>query len=183
MILQSLSPLEILYCMVALLLAYGLRGSTGFGGALGMALLVVVIPFKVMVPAWTLLSIASSIAILGHDRRHIAWREVIPFLPWCMLGIAIGLYFFTTLEANTLARGLGVVVLLYAGYALWSTYRPQTGWQLPPRLVTSVAGTISGAVGAITSIKTGSNHDSPDSESIHNSPFTPLVSRRALPRV
>jgi uncharacterized protein len=145
----ALSPLQFAYCVVALLLAYGLRGSTGFGGALGMALLVVVIPFKVMVPAWTLLSIASSLAILGHDRRHIAWREVIPFLPWCMLGIAIGLYFFTTLEANTLARGLGVVVLLYAGYALWSTYRPQTGWQLPPRLVTSVAGTISGTVGAI----------------------------------
>jgi len=145
----ALSPLQFAYCVVALLLAYGLRGSTGFGGALGMALLVVVIPFKVMVPAWTLLSIASSIAILGHDRRHIAWREVVPFLPWCMLGIAIGLYFFTTLQANTLTRGLGVVVLLYAGYSLWSTYRPQTGWQLPPRLVTSVAGTISGTVGAI----------------------------------
>ena len=145
----ALSPLQFAYCVVALLLAYGLRGSTGFGGALGMALLVVVIPFKVMVPAWTLLSIASSIAILGHDRRHIAWREVIPFLPWCMLGIAIGLYFFTILEANTLARGLGVVVLLYAGHALWSTFRPESGWRWPPRLVTSVAGIISGAVGAI----------------------------------
>ncbi len=145
----SLSPLEFAYCAVALLFAYGLRGSTGFGGALGMAMLVVVIPFKVMVPAWTLLSITSSIAILGHDRRHIAWREVIPFLPWCVLGIAIGLYFFTTLEANTLARGLGVVVFLYSGYALWSTFHPETGWRLPPRLVTSVAGAISGAVGAI----------------------------------
>ena len=149
MILQSLSPLALAYCVIALLLAYGLRGSTGFGGALGMALLVLVIPFKVMVPAWTLLGITSSIAILGHDRKHIAWREVIPFLPWCMLGIAIGLYFFTTLEANTLARGLGVVVLLYAGYALWSTFRPETGWSVPSRLVTSVAGTLSGAVGAI----------------------------------
>lgn len=149
MILESLSPLELGFCFVALLFAYGLRGSTGFGGALGMAMLVVVIPFKVMVPAWTLLSIASSIAILGHDRRYIAWREVIPFLPWCMLGIAIGLYFFTTLEANTLTRGLGVVVLFYSGYALWSTFRPETDWRLPPRLVTSVAGAISGAVGAI----------------------------------
>ena len=145
----ALSPLQLAYCAVALLLAYGLRGSTGFGGALGMALLVVVIPFKVMVPAWTLLSVASSIAILGHDRRHIAWREVIPFLPWCMLGIAIGLYFFTTLEANTLARALGVVVLLYAGYSLWSTFRPEAGWRWPPRLVTSMAGTISGSVGAL----------------------------------
>ena len=81
MILESLSPFALAYCVVALLLAYGLRGSTGFGGALGMALLVVVIPIKTVVPAWTLLSIASSVAILGHDRRHIAWRELVPFLP------------------------------------------------------------------------------------------------------
>ncbi|MBI3044881.1 MAG: sulfite exporter TauE/SafE family protein [Betaproteobacteria bacterium] len=149
MILESLSPFALAYCVVALLLAYGLRGSTGFGGALGMALLVVVIPIKTVVPAWTLLSIASSVAILGHDRRHIAWREVIPFLPWCMLGIAAGLYVFTALDARTLANGLGVVVFLYAVYALWSTYRAASGWQVPARLLSSVSGIVSGAVGTI----------------------------------
>lgn len=91
----SLSWLELAYCAAALLIAYGLRGSTGFGGALGMAMMAAVIPIKVMVPAWTLLSIASSIAILGHSRRHIAWRELPPFLPWCLAGIARGLYFFS----------------------------------------------------------------------------------------
>src|SRR5689334_18814567 len=63
----SLSPWALAYCVVALLLAYTLRGGTGFGGALGMAMMVVVMPIKVMVPAWTLLSISSSVAILGHD--------------------------------------------------------------------------------------------------------------------
>lgn len=149
MILQSLSPFALAYCVVALLLAYGLRGSTGFGGALGMALLVVVIPIKTVVPAWTLLSIASSVAILGHDRRKIAWREVIPFLPWCMVGIAAGLYVFTALDARTLANGLGVVVFLYAAYALWSTYRPASGRQIPARLLSAVSGIVSGAVGTI----------------------------------
>jgi uncharacterized membrane protein YfcA len=149
MILESLSPLELAYCVVALLLAYGLRGSTGFGGALGMALLVVLLPIKVMVPAWTLLSITSSVAILGHDRRHIAWRDVLPFLPWCVLGIGIGLYFFTTLDPKTLANGLGVVVFLYAAYALWSSFRPETGWNISAGLLSSVAGIVSGAVGTI----------------------------------
>jgi len=145
----ALSPLELAYCAVALLFAYGLRGSTGFGGALGMAMLVVVIPIKVMVPAWTLLSITSSVAILGHDRRHIAWRDVLPFLPWCMLGIAIGLYFFTTLDARTLAQGLGVVVFVYAVHALWSSVRPVRGWRLPPRLVVPVNGVAAGATGTV----------------------------------
>ncbi|HET9405225.1 MAG TPA: sulfite exporter TauE/SafE family protein [Burkholderiales bacterium] len=145
----SLSPLELAFCVVALLFAYGLRGSTGFGGALGMAMLVVVIPIKVVVPAWTLLSIASSIAILGHDRRRIAWRELLPFLPWCMVGIAIGLYIFTTLDPKTLANSLGVIVFVYAAYALWSTYQPESGWRVPERLLGAVAGTVSGAVGTI----------------------------------
>ncbi len=145
----ALSPLEIAYCALALLFAYGLRGSTGFGGALGMVMLVAVIPIKVVVPAWTLLSIASSVAILGHDRKHIAWRDVMPFLPWCMLGIAIGLYFFTTLDARTLAQGLGVVVFFYAAHALWSSFRPVEGWRLPPSLVVPVNGVAAGATGTV----------------------------------
>jgi len=149
MILETLSPWALAFCVVALLVAYGLRGSTGFGGALGMAMLVVVLPIKTVVPAWTLLSIASSIAILGHDRKHIAWRDVIPFLPWCMVGIAIGLYVFTTLDPKTLANGLGVVIFCYASYALWSTYRPATAWQVPARLLVAVSGTVSGAVGTV----------------------------------
>ena len=149
MILENLSPLALAFCVVALLFAYGLRGSTGFGGALGMAMLVVVLPIKTVVPAWTLLSIASSIAILGHDRKHIAWPDVLPFLPWCMAGIAIGLYLFTTLDPKTLANGLGVVIFFYAAYALWSTYRPGTAWQIPARLLVAVSGTVSGAVGTV----------------------------------
>lgn len=70
--LDSLSAVEIAFCFVVLLLAYGLRGSAGFGGAVGMPLLALVIPIKVLVPAWTLLGIASSIAILGRDRRLVA---------------------------------------------------------------------------------------------------------------
>jgi uncharacterized membrane protein YfcA len=145
----SLSPLELAFCVVALLFAYGLRGSTGFGGALGMTMLVVVIPIKVVVPAWTLLSITSSLAILGHDRKHIAWRDVMPFLPWCLAGIAIGLYFFTTLDARTLAQLLGAVVFLYSVHALWTTYRPAGGWEMPKRLVVPFNGVAAGATGTV----------------------------------
>lgn len=145
----ALSPLAIAFCVTGLFLAYGLRGSTGFGGALGMAMLVVVIPIKVVVPAWTLLSIASSLAILGHDRRQIAWRDVLPFLPWCMLGIVIGLYFFTTLDARTLAQALGAVVFLYAARSLWTSFRPSAGPRLPERLVVPFNGVAAGATGTV----------------------------------
>lgn len=145
----SLSPLATASCVAGLLVAYGLRGSTGFGGALGMAMLVVFIPIKVVVPAWTLLSIASSVAILGHDRKHIAWRDVLPFLPWCMLGIGLGLYVFTTLDAATLARALGVVVFIYAAHSLWTTLRPHAAFRMPRGLVVPLNGVAAGATGTV----------------------------------
>jgi uncharacterized membrane protein YfcA len=145
----TLSPFEIAACVAGLLFAYGLRGSTGFGGALGMAMLVVFVPIKVVVPAWTLLSISSSITILGHDRKQIAWKDVMPFLPWCMLGIGIGLYVFTSLDANTLAKALGVVVFIYSANALWSTLRPSSRIGIPERLVVPFNGVAAGATGTI----------------------------------
>ena len=41
---ESMSGPEIAYCVAVVLIAYGLRGSTGFGGAVGMPLLALVIP-------------------------------------------------------------------------------------------------------------------------------------------
>ena len=107
----SLTAGETAYCGAVLLLAYSLRGSTGFGGLIGMPLLALVIPVKVLAPAWTLLGIASSATILGGDRAHVDKRAFAFFLPWCVLGIGVGLYLFTALDAATLARALGVLVL------------------------------------------------------------------------
>jgi uncharacterized protein len=145
----SLSPFELAYCTAVMLLAYGLRGSTGFGGAVGMPLLALVIPIKILVPVWTLLGFASSVAILGRDRRHVARDDFIAFMPWCLLGVAVGLYFFKTLDAHTLARGLGVLVLSYACYSLWTAMRPPTNELRLPRVIGPVAGTLSGVVGTL----------------------------------
>ena len=113
-----------------------------------MPLLALVIPIKMLVPVWTLLGVISSIAILGHDRKHVSRRDFVAFLPWCALGIAIGLYFFTVLDSRALARGLGALILVYAAYVLWSTFRParlRRGFgALGP-----LAGALSGIVGTL----------------------------------
>ena len=145
----SLSPLEMAYCGAVLLFAYGLRGSTGFGGALGMPFLALVIPLKLLVPVWTLLGAASSITILGRERKRVSRRDLVAFVPWCVLGIAIGLYFFKTLDARTLARGLGIMVLVYGSYSLWKTLRPASERGTVPRALGPLASTLSGVVGAL----------------------------------
>jgi uncharacterized membrane protein YfcA len=66
-----------------------------------------------------------------------------------MLGIAIGLYFFTTLDARTLAQSLGLVVFAYSAHALWSSFRPVGGWRMPERLVVPVNGLAAGTTGTV----------------------------------
>jgi uncharacterized membrane protein YfcA len=147
--LGSLTPWEIAYCAAVLLLAYSLRGSSGFGSVIGLPLLALVIPVKVLAPAWSLLGIASSLAILGRDRKQIARRAVLLFLPWCALGIGIGLYFFKALDAAALGRALGVLILLYAGYAAWLTLHPGMRDPLQASIVRPSAGVLSGVVGTM----------------------------------
>ena len=132
-----------------LLVAYSLRGSTGFGGRIGMPLLALVIPVKILAPAWTLLGIASSATILGGDRAHVDRRAFVSFLPSCIAGIGAGLYLFKTLDGVALAHGLGVLVLAYAGYMTWLMVRPQTRDPLPAGAVRPAAGVLSGMVGTM----------------------------------
>src|SRR4030088_2532979 len=145
----SLSPLEPSYCAAVIFFAYGLRGSTGFGAVVGMPLLALVLPLKVLVPVWTLLGFASSVAIVARDHKHVERAAVISFIPWCTLGIAIGLYFFTQLDSRLLAHGLGTLVIAYAVFSLWNALRPPARTVKLPRFTGPLAGTMSGAVGAM----------------------------------
>jgi len=143
----SLSPIWIAYCCVVMVLAYAARGSTGFGAAAAMPLLGLVTPLKVLIPAWTLIGLAAGVTLLGRDRNHIAWREMIALLPGTLPGIAIGLYVFKTLDAATLARSFGGAVMLYGIWSLWSTFRPPAKWRVPGRAAAAIAGLLGGAVG------------------------------------
>ena len=145
----SLSALELAYCAMVLLLAYGLRGSTGFGGSVGMPLLALVVPIKILVPVWTLLGLVSSLAILGKDRRHVDVKKFLYFIPWCALGVAVGLYFFATLDSRTLLRALGVMVLGYGVYFFWTTLRADAFGAASPRWLSPVAAWLAGVVGAL----------------------------------
>lgn len=133
-----------------LLFTFALRGSLGFGGAVGLPLLALVIPVKILAPAWSLVGIVSSAAIIGTDRKNVSKREFLGLLPGCALGIAAGLFFFKTLDEALLARALGAFIILYAIYSLWmTTRRPGTAPPVPPALLRPLASFFSGAVGTL----------------------------------
>jgi len=120
----SLSPNGIAFICVVTVFAYSLRGVTGFGAVAAMPLMGLVVPMKVLVPVWTVLSFCGSATILRRDRGNIAWADLLRLFPTCMLGIGIGLIFFTQLDSRTLAQGLGVMAVLYGGFSLRASIQP-----------------------------------------------------------
>lgn len=143
----ELSAVEWAYCAIVLLAGFALRGSTGFGGFAAMPLMALVIPMKVLVPVWTLLTISSSATLFGKDRRHVSMPMILRILPSCTLGIAAGLYLFTVLDAVLLARGLGALVTGYGLFVLWQMRAGATGHA--PRGLATAASFTAGAVGTI----------------------------------
>ncbi len=136
----SLSGNEIVYICSITVFAYSLRGATGFGAAAAVPLMGLVVPVKVLVPAWTVLSFFGSVTILLRDRHNIAWADLMRLLPSCMLGIAIGLFFFAALDSLTLAQALGVVTLLHGGLSLWASMRPADATVSPDSTSGAAAG-------------------------------------------
>ena len=129
--------------------AYAARGSTGFGAAAAMPLLGLVLPLKILIPAWTVIGAAAGLALFGSDRHRVAWIEMAKLVPGLLVGIAVGLYVFTLLDSATLAKGLGVFVLLYGLYSLWGTFRTSAKPNVPPRLAAAIGGFFGGIVGTV----------------------------------
>ena len=129
--------------------AYAARGSTGFGAAAAMPLLGLVLPLKVLIPAWTVVGAAAGLALFGSDRHRVAWAEMAKLLPGLLVGITVGLYVFQLLDSATLAKWLGVLVLLYGIYSLWGTFRSAPKANVPPRIAATVGGFLGGIVGSV----------------------------------
>jgi hypothetical protein len=129
--------------------AYSARGASGFGAAAALPLLALVLPLKILVPAWTLIAAAAGTALLGSDRNKIAWAEVVKLLPGTAIGIVAGLYVFTLLSSDALTRWVGGFVLAYGLYSLWITFGSGTKPQLPPRVAALISGIAGGMTGTI----------------------------------
>ena len=127
-------------------IAYSARGASGFGAAVALPLLALVLPLKILVPAWTLIAGVAGLTILGSDRDKVLWREIGKLIPGTLVGVAAGLLVFTRLDAATLALWVGAFVLAYGLYSLWSTFGPAKP-HLPPRAAVLIGGFLGGMTG------------------------------------
>jgi hypothetical protein len=147
---DTLGPFELIAAAVALMAAYAVRGTAGFGGqTVAVPLLTLMMPITVVVPAVTVLTVVSSIVHWMQDWSRIAWREIARLMPFTLLGVLIGLYLFDRFDPPTLTRALGVFVMLYACFALMTAARPVTA---PSRLLRRLGPVLSAAAGAIGTV-------------------------------
>jgi uncharacterized membrane protein YfcA len=146
---EPLSVLEWVFAALVVFLGVSVRGTAGFGGqAVAVPLLALVLPLTTALATMVALMVLSAVGHLRRDWRKIAWGEMWRLLPYSVVGVAAGLWVLELIDIRLLTRAFGVVVLLYAFFALATATRPL---RIPPRLLYpagAVLSVLAGAMGA-----------------------------------
>jgi uncharacterized protein len=124
---DALTPVQLAAGAAILAAAYLVRGTAGFGsGLVAVPLLNLMLPLSVVVPVVVLLDYIAALSQGLGNRNNIRWKEILPLIPFSLIGVVIALFFLTRGEALLLSKALGGFVILFALYTL-SGYKPKTG--------------------------------------------------------
>ncbi len=149
--LEILTIPQILFALTAIILAYIVRGITGFGSALiAVPLLAFILPLTVIVPLIVLLDFIAS---ASHGLRHwraIRWPLILPLLPFTLTGVGSALYLLKSIDVSLLRQALGLFIIAYAFYSLFAPApRAQHSryWAIPAGGFGGLIGTLFGTGG------------------------------------
>jgi uncharacterized membrane protein YfcA len=134
-----MSPGQVAAMAAVILLAYVIRGLTGFGSALvAVPLLVRFLPLPFVVPFMMALDFAASFMLGGSQRQHIVWGELKWLLPASMAGALLGIYLLLRLPQDWLLLALGALVVLFglrSVLALHGEAPIARAWAIPAGLI------------------------------------------------
>lgn len=117
--LVELTPLQIVLSVCIIFMAYTVKGLSGFGsGLIAIPLLAFMFPLTFIVPILGLLSYSGTVMQSFHLRKQVVWRDMLPIIPFSLLGVFIAIWLLVNVDANRLLTALGVFVLLYSIYSL-----------------------------------------------------------------
>jgi uncharacterized membrane protein YfcA len=109
-----ISTVVLWYSGMVLVLAYLIRGVTGFGSSLiSVPLLAIFMPIPLIIPIVSALDCITSVVHAGCGRRFAAWGELLPLLPFVAAGLVVALYILKVADPLLLKRLLGAFVLVY----------------------------------------------------------------------
>jgi uncharacterized membrane protein YfcA len=130
--------------------SFAVRGATGFGSAaIATPLAALALPVHFVIPVVASLQLVSTTEYSARNWRAVDWREMLRIAPFLVAGALLGLYLFYKLEAGVIARGLGVIVIAYAIYAMATAGREPASERRLPWPIAVALNTIGALVGAL----------------------------------
>jgi uncharacterized protein len=136
---------------LVLLLAYFIRGISGFGsGLIAVPLLAHFQPLQFVVPFILMLDFTASAVLGRHVRHQINWSEIKILLPFGFIGVGLGATLLIHLPKEPLLAGLGIFVVIFGV----RNFLPQGGdspvslwWAIPAGLAGGTVGAMFGTGG------------------------------------
>ncbi|OOZ42316.1 hypothetical protein BOW53_00275 [Solemya pervernicosa gill symbiont] len=153
MLIETLTTAQLLFAAAILFTAYLVRGISGFGSALvAVPPLALILPLQIVVPMVVLLDNLCSLAHSIRNLHHIQWRELLPLLPFTLIGIVTALFLLKSLDQALLKNILAVFIIGYAIYTLLPLPEPKGPrlWAVPMGLLAGLVGTMFGTGGPFT---------------------------------
>lgn len=133
---------------VIILIAYFIRGVSGFGsGLIAVPLLAHLLPLKFVVPFVLILDFSASLVMSGKTRKHARWDEIRPVLPYSLVGVVMGALLLVNLPKEPLLTGLGAFVVFFGIRYVLNVHgdQPISRWWAAPAGLTG--GTVSALFG------------------------------------
>lgn len=133
--LLQMTPEIYLATVFILLLAYLLRGITGFGsGLIAIPLLAHFLPLTFVVPMVLALDFTASVALSRHTHLEVRWDEIRVLIPAALVGMLTGAVLLVNLPREPLLVGLALFVILFGLRYLFNVHseKPISRWWALP---------------------------------------------------
>lgn len=148
----AMPPTDILYAVSVLLLAYFVRGISGFGsGLIAVPLLALRFPLPDVVPFMLITDFSASALVGGVNFKQVEWREIRRLLPLSLIGVVIGTSLLVSLSPAILLTLLNVFILAFALRSLLikaGAFKPVSPhWSHPAALTGGAVGGLFGTGG------------------------------------
>lgn len=104
------------------------KTSVGGLGSVAVAAFAFALPTRESTAAVLLLLITGDIVAVLRYRSHANWKMLISLLPWVLPGLALGAWFLSWVDDQTLRRAIGamlMVSLIIQFITLWHTARTE----------------------------------------------------------
>lgn len=143
---------DLLYAISVLLLAYFVRGISGFGsGLIAVPLLALRFPLPEVVPFILITDFSASALVGGVTFKHVAWTEIRRLLPLSLIGVVLGASLLVSLPPALLLGILALFILVFALRSLLikaGAFKPvSTAWAYPAALTGGAVGGLFGTGG------------------------------------